>query len=327
MKIMSNPADCQEYTELLSAYLDAELDAAEKAAVDQHLASCSACSKQLKELKLVSGALQGMKKVEFSKELDFSFLDSPAASPALSAASPHLGVGMSQCAPIIELLNAYHDGELCSDEKVLVDEHIKDCQPCVERLSEIKMLVDRIKSLPKLEAPRDIVGAMNFESPAKVNSAKDNLVTFPRKAKFAICTAAAAAVALIFAFNFKLVGQQDIASNSGTTKAPVEISQNQNLERVAPTPDEDNKAAEQSKIANDVKQSPAASIVKEEKNPAESKAVQQQQIAQQVNPPAVQIQMDDSSNAIALMPDSFGSDGTDALGIGTDEDGLYDIKI
>jgi anti-sigma factor RsiW len=43
---------CRELVELLTAYLDDRLPAAERARVDQHLASCEGCTHYLQQLRL-----------------------------------------------------------------------------------------------------------------------------------------------------------------------------------------------------------------------------------------------------------------------------------
>ena len=42
---------CQEYKDLMMAYLDNELDEQQKKAFEQHIATCSECSRELKEFK------------------------------------------------------------------------------------------------------------------------------------------------------------------------------------------------------------------------------------------------------------------------------------
>lgn len=49
---------CQECEELLHAYLDGELDAAQRAAVDQHLKGCDDCRQSLEHVHMLQRALQ-----------------------------------------------------------------------------------------------------------------------------------------------------------------------------------------------------------------------------------------------------------------------------
>ena len=49
---------CQECEELLHPYLDGEMDAAQRAAVDEHLKSCDDCRQSLEHLQMLQRALQ-----------------------------------------------------------------------------------------------------------------------------------------------------------------------------------------------------------------------------------------------------------------------------
>jgi anti-sigma factor RsiW len=49
---------CQDCEELLHPYLDGELDAARRSAVDEHLQSCAACREELKQLQMLRRVLQ-----------------------------------------------------------------------------------------------------------------------------------------------------------------------------------------------------------------------------------------------------------------------------
>ena len=50
--------NCKELEDLLSPYLDGELDASQRSAVEQHLADCPDCRRALKQLKVMHEALQ-----------------------------------------------------------------------------------------------------------------------------------------------------------------------------------------------------------------------------------------------------------------------------
>lgn len=51
---------CERIEELLSAYLEGELGASERAAVEDHLAACPACAELLAGLREVAGAMAAM---------------------------------------------------------------------------------------------------------------------------------------------------------------------------------------------------------------------------------------------------------------------------
>lgn len=60
---------CERIEELLSAYLEGELGAAEKAAVEDHLAACPACAELLAALRQVTGAMAAFPEAEPSPAL------------------------------------------------------------------------------------------------------------------------------------------------------------------------------------------------------------------------------------------------------------------
>lgn len=65
---------------------------------------------------------------------------------------------MSQvkCSEIELLLDAYHDGELFGEQFALVDEHLGQCPDCQRQLTEIKQVVSVLKDLPRLELSPDL---------------------------------------------------------------------------------------------------------------------------------------------------------------------------
>ena len=54
-----------------------------------------------------------------------------------------------ECTDIQEKLSAYMEGMISSEEKVLIDEHLKMCRKCNESLAELKKTLDTKKTLPK----------------------------------------------------------------------------------------------------------------------------------------------------------------------------------
>ncbi len=60
---------CERIEELLSAYLEGELGAAERAEVESHLASCPACAGLLEALREVTGAMASFPEAEPSPAL------------------------------------------------------------------------------------------------------------------------------------------------------------------------------------------------------------------------------------------------------------------
>lgn len=58
-----------------------------------------------------------------------------------------------ECKDIQDKLSAYIDGVLSSEEKTLVNKHLKTCQRCREAFSELKKTVGHLKKLEEMEPP------------------------------------------------------------------------------------------------------------------------------------------------------------------------------
>ena len=58
-----------------------------------------------------------------------------------------------QCNNIQEKLSAYIDGDISSEEKMLIDEHLKSCQQCNETLAEMTKTTEYVRNLADIEPP------------------------------------------------------------------------------------------------------------------------------------------------------------------------------
>lgn len=54
------------------------------------------------------------------------------------------------------LLDAYHDGELDSNERLMVEQHLQGCESCRLSLLEIRLVVSSLQTLPVLNMRKDI---------------------------------------------------------------------------------------------------------------------------------------------------------------------------
>jgi len=96
----------------------------------------------------------------------------------------------SKCADIEPLLDAYLDGELSALEKADVDAHLSVCERCAAELASIARVVASLKTLPHLEPARDLTEDLDALIAA---SKRRQLVVHPA-AWVAIAAAAALAV-------------------------------------------------------------------------------------------------------------------------------------
>ncbi len=78
---------CREFAQKLSAYMDGELPSRERGALEAHLASCPACSEELRALRGADSALLALPAIEPSP---FFAARTAAAAKALDARTPLL---------------------------------------------------------------------------------------------------------------------------------------------------------------------------------------------------------------------------------------------
>jgi len=58
-----------------------------------------------------------------------------------------------ECNDIQEKLSAYIEGIISSEEKLLIDEHLKACQQCNESLADLKKALEYVQKLEEMEPP------------------------------------------------------------------------------------------------------------------------------------------------------------------------------
>jgi hypothetical protein len=107
-----------------------------------------------------------------------------------------MSVRESDCTKIEPLLDAFRDGELASTERQAVEEHLSACLSCQSKLADIERVVATLKTLPRVGAPRDfshdIDASLARPRPAKVISI--------RPVVWGSLGAAAAAAVAVFVF-------------------------------------------------------------------------------------------------------------------------------
>ena len=121
-----------DISELLTAYLDGELNAGELEIVVDHLTNCSNCILEFHELKETRAALRSLPNLR---------------APEHVVAASHYGTSLS----------AYLDGELATSEFQSVFAHVQGCADCRADLQELDTARTAVRSLPGLETP-DFLG-------------------------------------------------------------------------------------------------------------------------------------------------------------------------
>ena len=331
--------------ELLDAYHDGELSKEESIKLERHIASCSDCAQKLAQIERVVQNVRQIPKLlpaaDIVDKLDFN------------------------CEPIIPLLDAFHDGELNAAEKKQVEEHLTLCTVCSSSLSSTVSLVAALKGLPVLQPSRDIVG--EFSLPSEISAtipsasrdidSSNKVVPIRRKSVWAgLSAAAAAAAVLIFAVNQKVLLPVDTVANNNTTQqmqAPAvvaeqatvspaknlnsdngsnEVAVNAGSHDSGAVPATTANSGSHELIAEHQAHAPAPLLGEAASQPnslpgempGENAAAVRTQVVVPVQLATAKVQ-DSGLNELASLETDGGV--ADALGIATDEDGLYDIKI
>ena len=269
------------------------------------------------------------------------------------------GIEKFSCEQARELLDDFHDNELSVDKRASVDTHLTGCEPCRVALADIESVSTLLKTLPKERLGKDFSEDIDSLLVDKVVSeskdTNDTSNVVPLQRKFAFASAAAAILLLAFAIhgtiNHETNTSQPQVAKTVEDKAPDKNAIENNVEQpVVAKKSSDNssepvkeKSIEEdqnaTKVAaasdsNSISNSTPDMISKKEAIAvAPPRVVPKKEIA--VAPPAhiqqeaVQIEQDQLLSTEAVV--AFDNDEQDNLfyqmGIGTDEDGLYAIKL
>ncbi|HEY9870843.1 MAG TPA: zf-HC2 domain-containing protein [Candidatus Obscuribacterales bacterium] len=261
-----------------------------------------------------------------------------------------MSVRESDCTKIEPLLDAFRDGELASAERQAVEQHLRACFTCQSKLADIERVVSTLKTLPRVGAPRDfsqnIDAILARRHPAKVMSIRPVVWG-------SLGAAAAAAVAV---FVFKLVpgispaGVVAHRSVPGTRAAsPYEKPDSAQQREIAAQGPQPGVTTPPQQPEDSDSRSLLASGTQEKQPdklatapPGEQQAATGGKAGAADRPAAQQRTVPVYSGAVvAVDEDPLGGEGaalvafaegdqttiTEAIGLETDEDGLYAIKM
>lgn len=93
------------------------------------------------------------------------------------------------CKQINELLDAFHDGELRGEEHAQVERHLKECESCVVKLAEIDHVTVMLKTAPLMAPPIGFSDRLD-----SVIDRQTNVVPMRRRTAWAAGAVAAVAV-------------------------------------------------------------------------------------------------------------------------------------
>ncbi len=328
--------NCTEFQELLSAYYDNELSADEEQEVANHLSGCAECQTMYAEIGEISQSLGKLPAVflndDFGDRLE-----------ALIGKS-----GTADCSSMKELLSPYLDEELIAEERASVEKHLASCADCQSDLQGFQTVVKSLAALPKVNLDRDLAEEIVAKIVAQEKEQKlektGQVIPF-RSRNFWAVGAIACAFGLLFAVAPQLM--------KSTSDAPATVATNKPTSKTTP---EQNKRPEDT--ASEIAQGNKPNVVPTKIAPSETETgsgtpkepvqVPQQQVAKidvdkiQVKPPVIASKPGANTNvrikpiedlttvqeSIVAYSEPFeDSNMFEDIGISTDEDGLYAIKL
>jgi anti-sigma factor RsiW len=245
------------------------------------------------------------------------------------------------CQKYRPLLDAYHDGELTSDERLEVERHLDSCEICRGGMNDIQKVVASLKAMPQLSAKKDfaldiekaILASANATKPSGASSEaaspKGNAVFF--KPAVWASLGVAAAVALL------LVAIRPAANNQPVTTAdktpalvePRVTKEDTPVEKPLVAEQINVNAKHQSALPKEPKaviaSKPVPRVPYKESNQA---VVAQKPAEENITAASVPSVLPVSAkNSLLALEDNDQANITEELGITTNEDGLYAIKL
>lgn len=111
------------------------------------------------------------------------------------------------CSDIQEKLSAYIEGIISSEEKALIEEHLKSCQKCSESLADLRKTMEYVKNLEEIEPPAWLTQKVMARVRSEVKPKKGifQRLFYPLHVKLPIEIAATIAIAITTIYIFKTI--------------------------------------------------------------------------------------------------------------------------
>lgn len=243
----------------------------------------------------------------------------------------------NSCNTISPLLSAFHDDELNPEEKKLAAAHLEMCRNCRQELETIAQLALTLKQAPQRMLTRDLIGELQFrpKKPIKLFNAD----FFAGSAKWMPALAAVLILALVYAGLNSKQNQQpakiasgQISSQSATPRPTSSTLTEQEKIAVLPPGTTGQRQSANAGKQTSKEMSPSYGTIVQ--NPTGENQTRKNQTGQKaVAPPREPVLPGSIDNTaaepfvVASVPDEAENSMPDILGIATDEDGLYELKI
>ena len=102
------------------------------------------------------------------------------------------------CERIQDILPSYLENELGTDEKTVIEDHLKVCPECASLLQILRDTQEALRGFPELEARPELLGRL-YAIPDKAKKPRFNLADFMQPAVQPVLSAA---TAFLFLFSF-----------------------------------------------------------------------------------------------------------------------------
>jgi hypothetical protein len=232
----------------------------------------------------------------------------------------------SDCEFIVPLLDCYHDNEIDETERLEVDKHLAHCDACRLELSNIASLVKKLATLtpamPEIDfadlVEKRILANQNV-TPLPAPAVKpENVMPFSSAKKWLAAAAAIIVLALI-GFQMTPTGRHSLSVASG------DLSEGQNGRFANPNSDDDLPDLKPLDTSNSQQAIQTVKPVESNRiTPSHSTKIKAGD--QKVATFDGVIEINQKQNLVAIS-DTVQSNIAEELGIKTDEDGLYAIKM
>ncbi len=150
-----------------------------------------------------------------------------------------------ECSEVQKRLSAYIEGVISSEEKVLIDVHLKSCKGCKEALADLEKAIEYVKGLQEIEPPPWLTQKimMRIKSEAGTKRRILQRLFYPLHIKLPIEAIAVVLIAVSTIYIFKTIQPE-----MRLAKAPSEklVLQAPSQEKEVPVIDEDRPASKES---------------------------------------------------------------------------------
>lgn len=132
---MTMNESCDKCLNLLSSYIDNEINDEEKCFIEEHIKVCDSCNEEYLTMKNISSQVQSILNLEDMQIPDFT-----------SSIIERLNTPQEKtCENISEELSAFFDGELDTVNYYAIEEHLTTCKSCKDKYQQLEYLRKLIK--------------------------------------------------------------------------------------------------------------------------------------------------------------------------------------